>query len=195
MQGSDTSNLKRPVDTADGIKGSTDKRVRLDSDPPSDDIQRQPSNAALLYNLAHGAWQASNRHLTQAFIPVPIGSKRTSELPPIRIRDPLKPSRVIDYRHDPLAGTRAAQLSLVALDALAFLLKLPDLSDKERVTAGLLFGKVALGVLQAHRSPDKLNESKLDYERLLADVQTQLAVCVSLWRTGQSTDGAAWHSA
>lgn len=181
------SNLKRPVDVENLANESSDKRLRIDSDPSSDDLHHQPSDVALLYQFAHAAWQASNRHLTQAFIPASVGStEQSTDIPRIRLQDPLQPSRIIDYRPDPQAAVRAVELYLVALDALGILLKTPSLSDKERVTAGLLFGKIGYQALQAQRIPEgRLNGIKLDHERLLADVQAQLASCVSALTFGQ----------
>lgn len=174
------SNLKRPVDAENVTKESSDKRLRIDSDPSSDDAYHQPSDVALLYQFAHAAWQASNRHLTQAFIPAYVETEQSPDLPRIRLQDPLRPSRIINYRPDPQAEARVIELSLVALDTLGTLLKLPNLSDKERVTAGLLFGKIGFQTLQAQKNPGCLSSGiKLDYERVLADVQAQLAVCVS----------------
>jgi hypothetical protein len=183
MQPPEPSILKRPVDAEALINDAPHKRARVDSDTSLNTSYPAPAptNVALLYQFAYSAWQASNRHLPQAFIPASVKSKRSTDLPLLRIQDPTRPVCTIEYRPDPLATARAIELSLLALDALATLLKLPNLSDKERVTAGLLFGKIGLQIIQAQRvAAGTVNGILLDHGRLLEDIHAQLAISVSL---------------
>lgn len=175
--------FKRSADVEDLVNDGTGKRTRINSDNSSDEVHHGPTDIALLYNFAYSAWQASTRHLTQAFIPPSVGHGPPTDLPPIRLQDPLQPHRLIEYQPDPIAAVCATELCLTALNALATLLMLPNVSDKERVTAGLLFGKIGFQALQAQHIAIRLPDGiKIDCKRLLTDVQAQLAVCVSSHR-------------
>ena len=168
-----TQVLKRFAEEINEDPGSS-KRHKVDAD----DILPDP---ALLYHFAYSTWQCANRHLTQAFIPSTI-LPTSSEPSTIHLADPFHPTTLKRYEPDVHAAEKALSLQLLAIDTLKIGLKLSSLSDTERVTSGLLFGKIGLQVIQALRAGNRKGKGKeeksVDHERLLQDIEEQVNVSV-----------------
>ena len=155
---------------------ASSKRNKVDEE----DILPDP---ALLYHFAYSAWQCANRHLAQAFIPSTV-IPTSSEPSTIHLADPYHPTTLKRYEPDVHAADKALSLQLLAIDTLKIGLKLSSLSDTERVTFGLLFGKIGLQIVQALRAGNMKGKGKeeksVDHQRLLQDIEEQVNVSVGL---------------
>lgn len=153
---------------------SSSKRIKVEEE---DNL----SDPALLYHFAYSTWQCAHRHLTQAFIPSSVGSV-PSNPSTIHLVDPYRPHTPKPYETDPRAAETALSLQILAIDALKIGLGLTNLSEQERVTFGLLFGKIGLQVVQALRSRGHKGKGKeekfVDHQRLLQDIEEQVNVSV-----------------
>jgi hypothetical protein len=136
----------------------------------------------LLYHFAYSTWQCTNRHLIQAFIPSSIQATPTDPST-LHLSDPCHPNTFKPYEPDARAAEKALSLQILAIDTLKIGLKLSSLSDTERVSFGLLFGKIGLQVVQALRARSGKGKEKegkvVDHQRLLQDVEEQVinSVC------------------
>lgn len=157
-----------PLETA---KPSSSKRIKVD------EVEIIP-DTALLYHFAYTTWQSSNRHLSYVFIPstVEAGGPDSSF---IHLPDPFHPKKYEPYKPDPRAVDKAISLQVLAIDTLKVGLKLSSLSDTERVTFGLLFGKIGIQLVQGLRARGKGKEKVVDDQVLLRDVEEQINVSVS----------------
>jgi hypothetical protein len=151
---------------------STSKRVKVD------EVEIIP-DTALLYHFAYTTWQSANRHLLQVFIPpsVEAGGFDSSF---IHLPDPLHPRINQSYKPDPRAVDKALSLQILAIDTLKVGLKLSSLTDTERATFGLLFGKIGIQVIQGLRARGKGKEKAVNDQVLLRDVEEQANLSVSL---------------
>lgn len=159
-----------PLETAEP---SSSKRVKVD------EVEIIP-DTALLYHFAYTTWQSANRHLSHGFIPstVEAGGSDSSF---IHLPDALHPKNYEPYKPDPRAVDKAISLQILAIDTLTVGLKLSSLSDTERVTFGLLFGKIGIQLVQGLRARGKGKEKVVDDQVLLRDVEEQVNVSVSLY--------------
>jgi hypothetical protein len=77
---------------------------------------------------------------------------------------------------------KALSLQILAIDTLKIGLGLSSLSDTERVTFGLLFGKIGIQVVQALRAGDRIGKGKeergVDHQKLLQDIEEQVNISV-----------------
>ena len=158
-----------PLETAEP---SSSKRIKVD------EVEIIP-DTALLYHFAYTTWQSSNRHLSHISIPstVEAGGSDSSF---IHLPDPLHPKKYEPYKPDPRAVDKAISLQLLAIDTLKVGLRLSSLSDTERVTFGLLFGKIGIQLVQGLGARGKGKEKVVDYQVLFRDVEEQVYVSVSL---------------
>jgi len=157
-----------PLETAEP---SSSKRVKVD------EVEILP-DTALLYHFAYTTWQSANRHLSHVFIPstVEAGGSDSSF---IHLPDSLHPKKYEPYKPDPRAVDKAISLQILAIDTLKVGLRLSSLSDTERVTFGLLFGKIGIQLVQGLRARGKGKEKVVDDQVLLRDVEEQINVSVS----------------
>lgn len=187
LEGSrDSPPAKRSAGQDDSLRSDPAKRARPEA-CTSETLRRLPSDAALLYNLAFSAWQASHDHYTAAFVPAEVSAELPADLPVVSRADPLRPARPICYRKDRKAAIRALELQLLALDSLTTALSLSGLTEKESVITGLLFSSIGFQLVTALRSPTyrrscstvRIMCSTLDSKKLLLAVQSELSRCVS----------------
>jgi hypothetical protein len=166
---------KRPAITGNGSSSST-KRVKVEQHDILPD-------SALLYNFAYSTWQCANRHLSQTFIPASVQAT-PSDPSTIYLTDPMNPTTSKMYEPDARAAEKAISLQILAIDTLKIGLKLSSLSDTERVTFGLLFGKIGIQVVQALRAGDRKGKGKeekgVDHQKLLQDIEEQVNISVHL---------------
>lgn len=175
---------KRPAGSSDEGRA---KRPRSEGGSSSEDTQHGLSDAALLYRFAFGSWQAANRLLTQAFVPVKIQTCTADDQSPMSMPHPYRPRQLVEFRPDQYARPRALNLLVIAIDALATAMALPQLVERERATIGLLFCQIGYQIVcsqQAqHWSKGKSKEEQIDHiidlDRLLKDVQARLSESVS----------------
>lgn len=169
---------KRAVNPEDESSSST-KRFKVEDILP---------DSALLYHFAYSTWQCSNRHLSQAFIPSSVQTT-PSDPSTIHLTDPHQPTTSNPYKPDMRAAEKALSLQILAIDTLKIGLKLSSLSDTERVTFGLLFGKIGLQVVQALRAASRKGKRKeeksVDHDTLLQDIEEQvnISVCLIMYST------------
>jgi hypothetical protein len=156
-----------------GIKEpSASKRAKFD------EVEIIP-DTALLYHFAYTTWQSTNRHLSQVFIPPSVepGGPDSSF---IHLADSLHPKTFQSYKPDPRAVDKALSLQILAIDTLKVGLKLSSLTDTERATFGLLFGKIGIQLVQGLKARGKGKEKAVDDQVLLRDVEEQVNASVSL---------------
>lgn len=186
---SPTQVVKRPASPENGPSSSS-KRVKVEPDDTLPD-------SALLYHFAYSTWQCANRHLSQTFIPASV-QPIASDASTIHLIDPLNPTVSKPYEPDVRAAEKALSLQILAIDTLKIGIGLSSLSDTERVTFGLLFGKIGIQVVQALRSGTRKGKGKeeegVDHQKLLQDIEEQVNISVlpSVYRFGRAdaTDGA-----
>ena len=168
---------KRPANTEDGSSSSS-KRIKVEQDDILPD-------SALLYHFAYSTWQCANRHLSQTFIPASV-QPIPSDPSTIHLTDPLHPTTSKPYEPDVRAAEKALSLQILAIDTLKIGLGLSSLSDTERVTFGLLFGKIGIQVVHALRAGNRKGKGKeekgVDRQKLLHDIEEQVNISVRLFR-------------
>jgi len=174
-RGSDPAQgAKRPANTENGSSSSS-KRVKVEQHDILPD-------SALLYHFAYSTWQCANRHLSQAFIPASVQAT-PSDPSTIHLIDPFHPTTSKTYEPDARAAEKALSLQTLAIVTLKIGLGLSNLSDTERVTFGLLFGKIGIQVVQALRAGDRKGKGKeeksVDHRKLLQDIEEQVNISVS----------------
>jgi hypothetical protein len=164
---------KRPAITENGSSSSS-KRVKVEQHDILPD-------SALLYHFAYSTWQCANRHLSQTFTPASVQAD-PSDPSTIHLTDPLDPTTSKTYEPDARAAEKAISLQILAIDTLKIGLKLSSLSDTERVTFGLLFGKIGIQVVQALRARDRKGKGKeekgVHHQKLLEDIEEQVNISV-----------------
>jgi len=166
--------VKRPPITENGSSSSS-KRVKVEQDDILPD-------SALLYHFAYSTWQCANRHLSQTFIPSSVQAT-PSDPSTLHLTDPLDPTTSKAHEPDARAAEKALSLQVLAIDTLKIGLGLSSLSDTERVTFGLLFGKTGIQVVQALRAGNrkgKGKEEKVDHHKLVQDIEEQVNISVRL---------------
>jgi len=165
--------VKRPASPENGSSSSS-KRVKVEPDDTLPD-------SALLYHFAYSTWQCANRHLSQTFIPASVQPIASDALT-IHLIDPLNPTVSKPYEPDVRAAEKALSLQILAIDTLKIGIGLSSLSDTERVTFGLLFGKIGIQVVQALRSGTRKGKGKeekgVDHQKLLQDIEEQVNISV-----------------
>jgi hypothetical protein len=166
---------KRPAIT-ENASSSSCKRVKVEQHDILPD-------SALLYHFAYSTWQCANRHLSQTFIPASVQAT-PSDPSTIHLTDPLHPTTSKTYEPDAQAAEKAISLQILAIDTLKIGLGLSSLSDTERVTFGLLFGKIGIQVVQALRAGDRKGKGKeekgVDHQKLLQDIEEQVNISVRI---------------
>ena len=166
---------KRPAITANGSSSSS-KRVKVEQHDILPD-------SALLYHFAYSTWQCANRHLSQTFIPASV-QPIPSDPSTIHLTDPLHPTTSKPYEPDARAAEKALSLQILAIDTLKIGLGLSSLSDTERVTFGLLLGKIGIQVVQALRAGNRKGKGKeekgVDHQKLLHDIEERVNISVRL---------------
>jgi hypothetical protein len=159
---------------SNGGPSSSSKRIKVNED----DVLPDP---ALLYHFAYSTWECANRHLAQVFLPSSVQST-PSDPSTIHLTDPYRPTTSKPYEPDVRAAEKALSLQLLAIDTLKIGLNLSSLSDTERVTFGLLFGKIGMQVVQAIRAGNRKGkekeEKRVDHQRLLQDIEEQVNISV-----------------
>jgi hypothetical protein len=166
---------KRSAITENGSSSSS-KRVKVEQHDTLPD-------SALLYHFAYSTWQCANRHLSQTFIPASV-QPIPSDTSTIHLTDPMNPTTSKTYEPDVQAAEKALSLQILAIDTLKIGLGLSSLSDTERVTFGLLFGKIGIQVVQALRAGDRKGKGKeekgVDHQKLLQDIEEQVNISVRI---------------
>jgi len=103
----------------------------------------------------------------------------------IHLIDPFHPTTSKTYEPDARAAEKALSLQILAIDTLKIGLGLSSLSDTERVTFGLLLGKIGISVVQSVRAGSRKGKGKgkeeksVDYRKLLQDIEKQVNISVS----------------
>lgn len=179
--------FKRPPEPGSTAASIPAKRPREDNGNGMPEAVAFPTDAALLYQLAYSSWTASSRYLVQAFLPAHVEASTPIGVQLITVPDPSMPHCSITHQPNAMAYDDALAHSIVALDALSIAARLPNLTDKERVTIGLLFGTIGFQMIRStgshkHRqrgSRKPTFTNAIDHAHLLADIQSELAQCVS----------------
>jgi hypothetical protein len=169
------SGPKRPAITENGSSSSS-KRVKVEQHDILPD-------SALLYHFAYSTWQCANRHLSQTLIPASV-QPIPSDPSTIHLTDPMNPTTSKTYEPDARAAEKALSLQMLAIDTLKIGLGLSSLSDTERVTSGLLFGKIGIQVVQALRAGNRKGKGKeekgVDHQKLLQATEEQVNISVRI---------------
>jgi hypothetical protein len=179
---------KRPAITENGSSSSS-KRVKVEQHDILPD-------SALLYNFAYSTWQCANRHLSQTFVPASV-QPIPSDPSMIHLTDPMNPTTSKTYEPDARAAEKALSLQILAIDTLKIGLGLSSLSDTERVTFGLLFGKIGIQVIQALRAADRKGKGKeakgVHHQKLLQDIEEQVNISVRIPLHKDAYTNDRWH--